>query len=102
MVNDMSGTFTISKIELKRILSSFKVSDKNTDSILAQLDRMHRHVNVIMFTGMLQNAGLKHNDVINLFRRAGIDDVTISNIFDVLEEEKIKNTFGKLVELKVE
>ena len=37
-----------------------------------------------------------------MLRRAGIDDVTISNIFDVLEEEKIKNTFGKLIELRVE
>ncbi len=98
----MSGTFAINKIELKRILSSFKVSDKNIDSILAQLDRMHRHVNVIMFTGMLQNVGLKHNEIINMLRRAGIDDVTISNIFDVLEEEKIRNTFGKMIELKVE
>lgn len=98
----MSGTFAISKIEFKRILSSFKVSDKNIDTILSQLDRMHRHVNVIMFTGMLQNVGLRHNDIINIFRRAGIDDVTISNIFDVLEEERIKNTFGKLVELKIE
>ena len=98
----MSGTFAINKIEFKRILSSFKVSDKNIDLILTQLDRMHRHVNVIMFTGMLQNMGLKHNDIINMLRRAGIDDVTISNIFDVLDEEKIRNTFGKLIELKVE
>ena len=63
---------------------------------------MHKHVNVIMFTGMLQNVGLKRNDIVNMLRRAGIDDVTISNIFDVLEEEKIKNTFGKLMELRVE
>jgi hypothetical protein len=98
----LSGTFAINKIELERILTSFKVSDKNIESILAQLDRMHKHVNVIMFTGMLQNVGLKHNDIINMLRRAGIDDVTISNIFDVLEEEKIKNTFGKLIELKIE
>ena len=98
----MSGTFAINKIELEKILSSFKVSEKNIESILVQLDRMHRHVNVIMFTGMLQNVGLKHNDIINMLRRAGIDDVTISNIFDVLEEEKIKNTFGKLIELRVE
>jgi len=98
----LSGTFAINKIELEKILSSFKVSEKNIESILVQLDRMHRHVNVIMFTGMLQNVGLKHNDIINMLRRAGIDDVTISNIFDVLEEEKIKNTFGKLIELRVE
>ncbi len=98
----MGGTFAINKIELKRILSSFKVSDKNSESILNQLDRMHKHVNVVMFTGMLQNVGLKHNDIMNILRRAGIDDVTISNIFDMLEEERIRNTFGKMIELTVE
>ncbi len=98
----MAETFAINKIEFKRILSSFKVSDKNIDSILAQLDRMHKHVNVIMFTGMLQNAGLSHNDIINVLRRAGIDDVTISNIFDVLEEERVRNTFGRMIELSVD
>jgi hypothetical protein len=98
----LGGTFAINKIELKRILSSFKVSDKNSESILNQLDRMHKHVNVVMFTGMLQNVGLKHNDIMNILRRAGIDDVTISNIFDMLEEERIRNTFGKMIELTVE
>ncbi len=78
------------------------MSDKNSESILNQLDRMHKHVNVVMFTGMLQNVGLKHNDIMNILRRAGIDDVTISNIFDMLEEERIRNTFGKMIELTVE
>ncbi len=97
----MSGTFTISKIELKRILANFHVSDKNIEVMLTQLDKMRRHVNVVTFTEMLQNVGLRHNDTVNLLRRAGIDDITISNIFDMIEEEKIRNTFGKLVELRI-
>ena len=98
----MGGSFSMNKIELKRILSSFKISDKNIEGIIAQLDRMHKHVNVLTFTEMLQGAGLKRDDVINVLRRAGIDDITISNVFDVLEEERIRNTFGKLIELSVD
>ena len=98
----MAGSFAINKIELKRILTAFKVSDRNVDSIIAQLDKMHRHVNAITFTEMLQRVGMSQQDIVNVFRRTGIDDITISNIFDVLEEERIRNTFGKLVELSVE
>ncbi len=98
----MAGSFAVNRIELKRMLSSFKVSDKNIEALLAQLDKMHRHVNVIMLADMLQKAGIRHNDIINMLRRTGIDDVTISNIFDVLEEERIKNTFGRLIELSVD
>ena len=102
MGNIMAGSFAVNRIELKRMLSSFKVSDKNIEALLSQLDKMHRHVNVIMLADMLQKAGIRHSDIINIFRRTGIDDVTISNIFDVLEEERIKNTFGRLIELSVD
>lgn len=98
----MAGTFTINKTELKRVLSSFKMSDKGIDIIIAQLDRTHKHVNVLTFTGMLQNAGLKQEEIINVLRRVGIDDVTISNLFDVLEEDRIRNTFSKLIELSLD
>lgn len=98
----MAGTFTLNKIELRRILSSFKVSDKNIDFLLTQLDKMHRHANVIIFAEMLQKAGLKQSDAINVLRRAGIDDVTISNVMDAIEEDRIKNTFGRIIELSVD
>ena len=98
----MAGTFAIDKTELKRILSNFKVSDANAESIVAQLDRMHRHVNVLVFAEMLQKIGLRQANVVNVLRRAGIDDVTISNIFDSIEEQRIKNTFGKLIEITIE
>lgn len=98
----MAGTFALDKLELKRILSSFKVSDANIDSITTQLDKMHKHVNVIMFAEMLQKIGMRQSEIINVLRRAGIDDVTISNVFDSIEENRIRNTYGKLVELSID
>ena len=97
----MAETFTLNKVDLKRILTSFRVSDKNVDFILAQLDKMHKHVNAIAFADMLLRVGLKQKDVVNVLRRAGIDDITISNILDAMEENKIKSAFGKIVELKL-
>jgi hypothetical protein len=98
----LAGTFPVSKIEFKRMLSSFKVSDKNVDLILAQIDKSYRHINVVTLASELQKFGLKQSDIANIFRRIGIDDITISNIFDIIEEDKIKSTFGRLIELSIE
>lgn len=98
----MGATFTISKLEFKKLLSGFKISDKNVDQIVAQIDKSYKHINAIALADQLQKLGMKQNDVANIFRRLGIDDITISNIFDIIEEERIKSTFGRLVEISVE
>ncbi|MDE1767988.1 MAG: hypothetical protein KGH64_01235 [Candidatus Micrarchaeota archaeon] len=98
----MSGTFQISKIELKKMLSNFKINEKNIDTLVSQIDRSYKHINAIAFAEQLQKFGLQQNDIANIFRRIGIDDITISKLFDVIEENKIKSSFGKLIELSVD
>lgn len=99
---DMGASFTVNRIELKRMLTVLGVSEKNSDELFAELNRMHRHVNAVNFTGMLQKLGLKNEDIGNVLRRIGIDDITISSIFNVLDEEKIKSTYGRVVEIQME
>jgi hypothetical protein len=98
----MAGTFAINRIDLKRMLTNLGVNDSTVEGFLASLNKMHKHVNAIAFVGMLQKIGLKQKDISNLLRRVGIDDVTITEIFNSLDEEKIRSTFGRIVELKVE
>ncbi|MDE1845689.1 MAG: hypothetical protein KGH53_00170 [Candidatus Micrarchaeota archaeon] len=98
----MGATFVVNRLELKRMLTMLKVSDKTIDELEANLNRLHRHVNAVSFAGMLQKVGLKQNDITNVFRRMGIDDINITEIFNALDEEKINETFGKIVVLTVE
>lgn len=98
----MAGTYPVSKIEFKRLLSTFKVSDKNIDILLAQIDKSYKHANAVVLAESLQKFGLKQTEIASIFRRIGIDDITISNVFDIIEAEKIKSTFGRLIELSVE
>ncbi|EQD59709.1 hypothetical protein B1B_08081, partial [mine drainage metagenome] len=95
-------TFIMGKVELKRLLSAFKVSDKNANELLAKIDKTYRHINAIAFAESLQRLGLKQEDITNILRRAELDDVTISGIFDMIETERIRSTFGKLVDLSVD
>lgn len=95
----MGATFTISRIELKRMLTTLGVSERKIDELTAELNKMRRHANAVTFAGMLQKAGLKAEDAANVLRRIGIDDITINNIFNTLEEERIKSAYGKVVDL---
>ncbi len=98
----MASTFTIKRINLKRAMAIAGISEKNSEVVFASLNRMHRHVNAVAFAGMLQKSGAKRKDIENILRRIGIDDVSITSIFNTLDEEKIKSTFGKVVELSVD
>ena len=98
----MGGTFPIDKIEFKKLLASFKVNPRDIDVLLAQIDKSYKHVNAIALAEELQKFGVKQNDIANIFRRIGIDDITISSIFDYIEGEKIKSSFGRLIELSIE
>ncbi len=95
-------TFSISRVELKKELIALGVRDVNVESMLNSLDKMHRHINAIVFAGLLRKIGLRQYDTGNILRRMGLDDVTIVSVFNALDEERIQSTFGKIVELKVE
>jgi len=92
----------VSRIELKRMLTSLRVSERNLDEFLASLHRMHRHANAVSFAGMLQGLGLKTDDIANVLRRVGVDDISISSIFNMLDEERIRSSYGRVVDIRLE
>jgi len=77
------------------------VSEKAIQDLLNELNKEHRHINVVSLAGLLEKIGLKDNQIVNILRRIGIDDVTITNILNALDEEKIKRAYGRLVELEL-
>jgi hypothetical protein len=98
----MAGTYMINKIELKRILHSFGVNITSVEKMLGELDKMHKNVNAIEFAKMLFGVGLKQLQVETILRRIGVDDLSISDIFDRIDEDKIHQSFGRVVELGVD
>ena len=95
-------SFTVNRLELKRMLTFLGVGGKSIDELISTLNKAHRHVNVITFAGMLEKLGLSQDSVVNILRRIGIDDIAIENIFSMLDEERIKSSYGRLVEVSVE
>jgi hypothetical protein len=99
MVN--SGTFMITRVELRHLLSSFKISERNIEYILATIEKTHRHINVITLTSMLEGVGIGTDGIKEVLRRVGMDDITISMVIEMVDEHKIVAESGRIFEALV-
>lgn len=97
-----SNTFLISRLDLRRALIAFSVSDKNIETILAALDKAHKHMNVVAFAAMLEKAGLGRDKMANVFRRLGMDDIMINDVFNMVDEQRISAQTGRLYSATVD
>ncbi len=95
-------TFVISRIELRHVLSSLGVPEKDIGVLLSTMEKTHRHTNVIVFTNLLERMGIDRDRIDNVFRRLGIDDVTISNIFRMVDESRISAETGRLFDVSLD
>lgn len=89
-------TYSINRIELRRLLLSLGTSEKSIAMLLSDMEKMHRHVNIISFVAMLEKINIPQEKMINIFRRFGLDDVTIQNILNAVDEERIMAQTGRL------
>jgi hypothetical protein len=95
-------TFTISRPELRRILTNFGVTEKSMAALFASMEKAHRHINIIAFVSMLEKAGLDRDETSNVFRRLNMDDITIKRAFDLVDEERINSETGRLYDVTVD
>ena len=95
-------TYTINRLDLKKLLLVRGISEGSIEEIIAQFNKAHRHESAVAFVDTLQKLGLDSTEISNVLRRIGVDDVSIASVFDSLDEEKIKNSYGRLVELQIQ
>jgi hypothetical protein len=95
-------TFVISRSQLKHILTALGVGEKDIGMLLAALDKTHRHTNIIVFASLLEKLGITRDKMSNVFRRMGMDDVTISNIFRMTDESKINAETGRIYDASID
>ena len=95
-------TFVISRQELRRVLVAFGLTEKAIEPILANLEKSHRHINVVVFSSLLERAGLPRERIVDVLRRLGIDDITIRNILDIADEQRVIAETGRLFNVEVD
>jgi hypothetical protein len=97
-----SSTYTITRGELRHVLVAFGMNEKSIQSIFATMDKSHKHINIITFSSLLEKAGMSRSLIGDVFRRIGMDDITIANIFNMADEQKINAEIGRLYNAEIE
>ncbi len=95
-------TFIISRQEIRRVLIAYNIPDKNMEQLLSAVEKAHRHINAIALSGLLEKAGLNRDQIINMFRRIGMDDVTIRDILDSADEQRVLSESGRLFNVSID
>lgn len=95
-------TFTLLRVELRRILVASGLPEKEISGILSQLEKSHRHMSIIAFAALLEKAGLNNEHISNIFRRFGMDDITIHEVIDMIDSYKINAETGRLYEVRLD
>lgn len=94
-------TFTISRQELRRILTVYKVDETSITKLFSDMEKAHRHVNAIAFAGMLEKINMKRDAISNVLRRLGMDDVNITEIINGMDEQKMLAESGRIFEATI-
>ena len=95
-------TLTISRNELRKVLVSMGMSDKNVISLFGVLDKAHKHANAISFVTMLERMGMDRVKSTRILRRIGLEDITIENVMNMVDESKINAEIGRTYEATVD
>ncbi|MGC8648788.1 MAG: hypothetical protein ACP5UN_01030 [Candidatus Micrarchaeia archaeon] len=90
-------TFIITRAELRRLFIALGISENRISMIFAGMEKAHRHINAVAFAGILDRiGGLEREQIANVLRRIGMDDVTIRNVLNNMDEQKIIAESGRL------
>lgn len=95
-------TFSLPRIELRKILIAYGVSERDISTIVSQIERAHMHMNVISFASLLEKAGLSNYKVTNIFRRIGMKDMDIRRVMDMIDSYRINAETGRLYDVTLD
>ncbi len=90
------NTYSIPKKELKKLLVAYGVDERNIERMFAEMESTHMHMNVLSFSGMLQRFNVGRNKMIQILRRLGLDDLAISRVMDMVDEERLLAESGRI------
>ena len=96
------STFTISRIELRKIFTAYGVTERKMDEIFSSMEKSHRHVNIVQFVGLMERSGLGRDRIVNVFRRMNMSDILIEEVLDMADESRINAETGRLYKATVE
>lgn len=84
---------------LRRLLN---LSDDRINEIVTSFDKNHKHMNAVNFIIMLNRFGIPKESIGNFLKMFGVDEVTLINLFDEVDNLKNAKIGGKVYEIELE
>ncbi len=96
------NSYTISKTDLRKLLINYKISEDTIARFFGELEKSHRHINALAFVSMLEKSGVDQDNIVNILRRLGMNDVRINNILNDEDEQKLAAEPGRIFNASIE
>lgn len=84
----MAKSVSFLKEDFRRKLRQFGLGDDRIEEVSKLFERSNRHLDVVTFAIMLERYGLSRRNISDFLKDAGIDDITIINIFGKVDIKK--------------
>ncbi len=96
------NSYSLSRKELKKLLIAYGINEQNIEMMFADMEKKHMHMNVLTFIGILQRSNVSRIRTIQILRRLSINDIAISRIMDMLDEERLLAESGRIYKATIE
>lgn len=84
----MAKAIAFIKEDLRKKLRQYGVSDEKVEEVTKLFEKSNRHIDVVSFVVLLERYGLSRRTIGDFLKDAGIDDITIINIFGKVDMKK--------------
>jgi DNA helicase HerA-like ATPase len=74
--------------DFRRKLRQYGLSEERIENLSQMFDRSNRHMDVVSFVVLLERYGIARRNIGDFLKDAGIDDMTIINIFGNVDRKK--------------
>ncbi|MGC8669654.1 MAG: hypothetical protein ACP5TL_00685 [Candidatus Micrarchaeia archaeon] len=96
------STYIVQRTTIRRILIAMHVDEKSIGVLLSEMEKNHRHINAITLVSQLEKIGIEREQISNILRRIGFDDLTIAEVFEMTDVQKISAEIGRVYSIEVD
>lgn len=84
----MAKSVSFVKEDFRRRLRSYGLGDDKIEEVSKLFEKSNRHIDVVSFVILLERYGIVRRNISEFLKDAGIDDITIINIFGKVDLKK--------------
>jgi len=99
---NVARSISFQKEELRRKLRQYGLSDDRIEEASKLFEKKNRHLDVISFVILLERAGIARRNIGDFLKDAGLDDITIINIFGKVDMKKTESGSKDIMQVVVE